>query len=85
MRHKLVVMLIRLVGCAFAGSTALAAPNPDHASCQAILTFTDAPNRARDNLAREFAAEDFPPGQIYSSAARAKGATERECLAAIGF
>lgn len=83
--HKVIVMLMTLVGCTCAGSTALAAPNGDQASCQAILTLTDAPNQYRDDVAREFAAAGFPPGEIYSLAARATGTTEEECLASIGL
>jgi hypothetical protein len=83
--HKVIVMLMTLVGFTCAGSTALAAPNSDQASCEAILTLTDAPNQYRDDVAREFAALGFPPGEIYSLAARATGTTEEECLASIGF
>jgi hypothetical protein len=36
-RRKLIVVLMTLVGCTCAGSTALAAPNGDQASCQAIF------------------------------------------------
>jgi hypothetical protein len=69
-----------------AGATAaLAAPNSNQAGCEAILTLTDTPGQFRDDLAREFAALDFPPGDIYSLAARATGTTEEECLASIGF
>jgi hypothetical protein len=85
--RKLIVRLMMLVGCTFAGSaasTALAAPNPDHASCEAILTSPDAHIGIRDDVAREFAAADFPPGDIYSLAARATGTTEEECEASIG-
>jgi hypothetical protein len=84
MRRKLVVILMTLA-CICAGSTtALAAPNGDHASCEAILTSPDAHNQIRDDLAqevREFAAEESrPPGDIYKEVAHVKGATE-ECLA----
>jgi hypothetical protein len=82
MGRKLIMTVIALVAFACTGSTALAAPNGDHASCEAILTLPDAHSQFRDDLAREVrdhaAAEDFPPGDIYSSAARA---TEEECLA----
>ena len=64
---------------------ASAAPNGDHASCEAILTSPDAHIQIRDEVAREFAAEDFPPGDIYSAAARATGTTEQECQAAVGM
>jgi len=77
-----VVMSLVLVGPA--GSTALAAPNPDHASCEAILTSPDAHIQIRGGVAREFAAEDFPPGDIYSVAARAPGTTVEECEAPFG-
>jgi hypothetical protein len=80
MGRKLIVMLMTLVGFTCAGSTALAAPNSDHASCEAILTSPDAHIQIRDDVAREFAAADSPPGDIYSSVARTKGATEEECL-----
>jgi hypothetical protein len=53
---------------------ASAAPNGDHASCEAILTSPDAHVQIRDDVAREFAAE-VPPGDIYSAAARATGTT----------
>jgi hypothetical protein len=73
-------MLMTLVGCACVGSPALAAPNADRASCQAILTTPDAHIQIRDDVAREFAAEDFPPGAIYGAVARATGTTDQECL-----
>ena len=82
--RKLIVMLMTLVGCTFASSTALAAPNADHASCEAILTTPDAHVGIRDDVAREFAAADFPPGDIYRLAARATGTTVEECEASIG-
>jgi hypothetical protein len=82
--RKLIVTVIALVAFACIGSTALAAPNGDHASCEAILTSPDAHIQIRDDVAREFAAEDSPPGVIYSSAARATGTTEEECLASLG-
>ena len=89
MRRRSIVMLMTLVGCtsvASAGATAaLAAPNPDHAGCQAILTTPDAHIRIRDDVAREFAAAGFPPGEIYGLVARAEGATEEECLASVGL
>jgi hypothetical protein len=76
-----------LCAAAIAGTgatAALAAPNSDHAGCEAILTLTDTPGQFRDDLAREFAAL-VPAGDIYSLAARATGTTEEECLASIGF
>lgn len=85
MQPKLIVILMTLVACVYLSSSALAAPNPAHASCQAILTNPDAHERIRDGLAREFAAGDFPPGSIYSAAARAVGTTTDECETAIGF
>ena len=66
------------------GAPAFAAPSGDHASCEAILTLSDAPNQYRDDVAREFAAEDFPPGDIYSVAARATGTTVEQCEAVFG-
>jgi hypothetical protein len=85
--RKLIVMLMTLAGCTFVGPTALAvaAPNADHASCEAILTSPDAHVGIRDDVAREFAAAGFPPGDIYSLAARATGTTVEECEASIGF
>jgi len=86
MGRKLIVMLITLVGCTSAGSTALAAPNGDHANCEAILTSPDAHVGIRDDVAREFAAFDFPPGDIYGLVARsATGTTEADCLASVGL
>ncbi len=82
MRRKLIVTL---VGSLSVASTALAAPNPDHAGCQAILTSPDAHIRIRDDLGREFAALGIPLGEIYGLVARAKGATEEECLASVGL
>lgn len=64
---------------------ASAAPNADHASCEAILTSPDAHVQIRDDVSREVAAEDFPPGDLYSVAARATGTTEAECEAALGL
>jgi hypothetical protein len=84
MGRKLIVIFMTLVACTFAGSTALAAPNSDHASCEAILTSPDAHIQIRGGVAREFAAEDFPPGEIYSVAARAPGTTVEECEAPFG-
>ena len=81
MGRKLIVICMTLVVCMCAGSTALAAPNGDHASCEAILTSPDAHIQIRGGVAREFAAEDFPPGEIYSVAARAPGTTVEECEA----
>ena len=81
MARKLTVLLITLVGCSCAGSTALAAPNADHASCEAILTSPDAHIQFRDDTAREFTTRGFPPGEIMSGAARAPGTTEEECQA----
>ena len=63
---------------------ASAAPNADRASCEAILTSPDAHLQIRDDVSREVAAEDFPPGDLYSAAARATGTTEQECEAALG-
>jgi hypothetical protein len=89
MRRKVIVMLMTLVGCASVASAvasaALAAPNPSHASCQAILTTPDAHSQIRDDVAREFPAAGFPPGEIYGLVARAKGATEEDCLASVGL
>jgi hypothetical protein len=85
MERKLIAMVMTLVACACGGSTALAAPNPEQASCEAILTSPDAHIQFRDDVAREFAAEDFAPGDIYSAAARATGTTEEECQAALGL
>jgi hypothetical protein len=48
MRRKLIVMLMTLVGYTCVASTALAAPNADRASCQAILTTPDAHSQIRD-------------------------------------
>jgi hypothetical protein len=76
-------MLVTLVCICASSATALAAPNGDQASCEAILTSPDAHARIRDDVAREFAAEDFPPGEHYSAVARAPGTTEEECLASI--
>ncbi len=42
MRRKLIVMLVTVVCICAASATALAAPNGDHASCEAILTSPDA-------------------------------------------
>jgi hypothetical protein len=42
MGRKLIVMLMTLVGCTCASSTALAAPNADYASGQAIVISPDA-------------------------------------------
>ena len=81
MARKLTVLLITLMGCTCAGSTALAAPNGDHASCEAILTWPDAQVQFRDNTAVEFTTRGFPPGEIMSGAARASGTTEEECQA----
>ena len=81
MGRKLIVMLMALVGCTFTGSTALAAPSGDHASCEAILTSPDAHIQFRDDTAREFTTRGFPPGEIMSGAARAPGTTEEECQA----
>ena len=68
MRRKLIVMVVTVV-CICAGSaTALAAPNADHASCEAIVTFPDTQERIRDGVAREFAAEVLA-GAIFSSVA----------------
>ena len=82
MRRKLIVMLVTLV-CICAGSaTALAAPNGDHASCEAILTSPDAHDQFRDDTAREFTTAGVSrPGEIMSAAARAPGTTEEECQA----
>ena len=60
---------------------ASAAPNGDHASCEAILTSPDAHVQFRDDTAREFTTRGFPPGEIMSGAARAPGTTEEECQA----
>ena len=60
---------------------ASAAPNGDHASCEAILTSPDAHIQFRDDTAREFTTRGFPPGEIMSGAARAPGTTEEECQA----
>jgi hypothetical protein len=60
---------------------ASAAPNGDHASCEAILTSPDAHIQFRDDTAREFTTRGFPPGEIMSAAARAPGTTEEECQA----
>jgi hypothetical protein len=82
MGRKRIVPLMTLV--AFftgAGSTALAAPNGEHASCEAILTWPDAQIQFRDNTAVEFTTRGFPPGEIVSAAARAPGTTEEECQA----
>jgi len=81
MARRLTVLLITLVGYSCAGSTALAAPNGDHASCEAILTSPDAHIQFRDDTAREFTTRGFPPGEIMSGAARAPGTTEEECQA----
>jgi hypothetical protein len=86
MGRKSIVMLITLVGCTSASSSsAIAAPNTDHANCEAILTVPDAHIRIRDDVAREFAAaEDFRPGDIYSLVAReATGTTPEECVDSI--
>ena len=53
------------------------APNADRASCEAILTSPDAHVQIRDEVAREVAAEDFPPGDLYSVAARATGRRQK--------
>jgi hypothetical protein len=82
--RKVIVMAIAAVAFAGTGSTALAAPNADDASCEAILTSPDAHVQIRDDVAREFADEDSPPGVVYSSAARATGTTEEECQASLG-
>jgi hypothetical protein len=84
MRRKLIATLLTLVACTGAGSTAVAAPNAEQASCMAILTSRDVQLQIRDDTAREVAAEDFPPGELYSVAARATGTTEEECEAALG-
>jgi hypothetical protein len=84
MVRKLAVLLMTLVGCTYAASPAVAAPNADHASCEAILTSPDAHVQIRDDVSREVAAEDFPPGDLYSDAARATGTTEQECEAGLG-
>jgi hypothetical protein len=70
MRRKLIVMLVTVV-CICAGSaTALAAPNADHASCEAIVTFPDTQEQIRDGVARDFAANARPAGfNIYSTVA----------------
>ena len=81
MARKLTVLLITLMGCTCGGSTALAAPNADQASCEAILTSPDAHIQFRDDTAREFTTRGFPPGEIMSGAARAPGTTEEECQA----
>ena len=60
---------------------ASAAPNGDHASCEAILTSPDAHIEFRDDTAREFTTRGFPPGEIMSGAARAPGTTEEQCQA----
>jgi hypothetical protein len=79
-----VVLSLGLVGPA--ASTALAAPNGDHASCEAILTSPDAHVGIRDDVAREFAAAEARPGDIYSSVARdATGTSEEECEVSIGL
>jgi hypothetical protein len=83
MWRTFILVPISLVGFTFAGSPALAAPNGDHASCEAILTSPDAHIQIRDDVAREFAADVLAPGDIYSSAARATGTTEEECEASI--
>jgi len=84
MRRKLIVLLVLLVGCISLASTALAAPNPERANCQAILTSFDAQIQERDDLAREFAGFDFPPGAIYSHVSTtATGTTPEECLASV--
>jgi hypothetical protein len=62
---------------------ASAAPDAEHSSCEAILSSPDAHVQIRDDVAREVAAEDFPPGDLYSVAARATGTTEAECEAAL--
>lgn len=85
MRRKLIVTLMTLVGSLSVASTALTAPNPDHAGCQAILTSPDAHIRIRDDLGWEFASLGIPPGEIYGLVARAKGATEEECLASVNL
>ena len=85
MRRTLTAMLMALVASISVASAALAAPNPDHAGCQAILTTPDAHIRIRDDVAREFSALGFPPGEIYGLVAREKGATEDECLEAAGL
>ena len=81
MGRKLIMTVIALVAFACTGSTALAAPNGDHASCEAILTSPDAHIQFRDDTAREFTTRGFPPGEIMSGAARAPGTTEEECQA----
>ena len=81
MGRKLIVMLVTLVCMCAASATALAAPNGDHASCEAILTSPDAHIQFRDDTAREFTTRGFPPGEIMSGAARAPGTTEEECQA----
>ena len=85
MGRKLIVMLVALVCICATSATAHAAPNGDHASCEAILTVPDAHIQIRGGVAREFAAADSPPGDIYSLAARATGTTVEECEASIGF
>jgi hypothetical protein len=50
MGRKLIVMLMTLVGCTCASSTALAAPNADYASGQAIVTSPDAHILKRDDV-----------------------------------
>jgi hypothetical protein len=81
MGRKLIVLLMTLAGCTYAASPAVAAPNADHASCEAILTSPDAHEQIRDDVALMFAAEDFAPGDIYSVAARVEGTTVEECEA----
>jgi hypothetical protein len=85
MRRTMIVMLTAfVVGSTSAGSTALATPNGEHANCQAILSSPDAQRRLRDDIAREFTAADFPPGDIYKLVSlRVVGTTYGECLASL--
>ena len=78
--HKPVVVATAVVSLALV-APASAAPNGDHASCEAILTSPDAHIQFRDDTAREFTTRGFPPGEIMSGAARASGTTEEECQA----
>jgi hypothetical protein len=61
---------------------ALALPNGNHASCQAILSAVDGQRQERDDIALYFASLGFPPGNLYHVISRdVTGATYDECAA----
>jgi hypothetical protein len=72
------------VGVLFAAGTpaALALPNGDHASCQAILSAVDGQRQERDDIARFFASLGFPPGSLYHVVSRDVTGTTYEVCAA---